>query len=64
ASLKAIFGKTGGVKVPEWYANGNYNAIEDYIRREAEDFIQFYQILSNRYKFKRVIGAKYEVKFL
>jgi len=45
ASLKAIFGKTGGVKVPEWYANGNYNAIEDYIRREAEDFIQFYQKL-------------------
>ncbi len=45
ASLKAFLGKPGGVKVPEWYANGDYGAIEDYIRHEAEDFIQFYQQL-------------------
>jgi len=45
ASLKKILGKSGGANVPEWYADRNYDAIDDYIRREAENFIQFYREL-------------------
>ncbi len=45
ASLKKFLRKEDGAKVPEWYAQEDYGVIEDYIRREAEDFIQFYQQL-------------------
>jgi len=51
ASLKKFLGKEGGAKVPEWYAKGDYGAIEDYIRCEAEDFIQFYQQLKKENRF-------------
>lgn len=46
ASLEKFIGKKdSGAKIPKWYAEGNYDAIERYIRDEAERFIQFYQRL-------------------
>lgn len=36
------------VKVPEWYKNRQYNEITEYIKQEAKDFIQFYQILRQK----------------
>ena len=39
-------GKTGeGKKVPEWYKQRDYQRIEDYIRREAKNFIDAYVVL-------------------
>ena len=39
-------GKTGdGAKVPEWYNQGDYQRIDDYIRREAKNFIEAYMVL-------------------
>ena len=33
------------VKVPDWYARGEYDQIIDYVRREAETFFRHYEML-------------------
>ena len=39
-------GKTGeGAKVPEWYRQREFQRIEDYIRKEASNFIEAYVVL-------------------
>jgi hypothetical protein len=49
ASLGKFTGKKHtGSEVPGWYAEGDYNEIEKYIRDEAEGFILFYQELKRK----------------
>lgn len=49
ASLERFIGKKDtGAKIPEWYANRDYVAIERYIHDEAERFIHFYQKLKKK----------------
>lgn len=49
ANLGKFTGKTHtGDKIPEWYANKDYAAIEKYVQDETEGFIKFYQRLKER----------------
>jgi hypothetical protein len=46
ASLDNFTGKTSnGAVIPEYYANRDFEKIEDYIKKEAEEFIKFYQMI-------------------
>jgi hypothetical protein len=43
---KTLLGKTDeSSKVPEWFRAAQYGKIEDYVRREARDFINAYIVL-------------------
>lgn len=42
SALKDITGKKGrGIQVPEWYSQGDYKSIIDYILNEAKEFNKF-----------------------
>lgn len=44
-----FLGKSGrAASIASWYYDRNWHAIEEYIRREAEDFIKTYSILKDR----------------
>lgn len=49
ARLDKFTGKEqSGAKIPEWYAEKDYNSMEQYIRNEAKEFIEFYQKLKEK----------------
>lgn len=49
ASLDRFTAKENvGAKIPEWYAQKDYEAIERYIRNEASEFIKFYINLKDK----------------
>lgn len=49
STLNKFTGKTQtGDKIPEWYAQKDYSAIENYIQNEAEEFIKLYQTLKEK----------------
>ena len=42
----ALLGKTDeNKKVPGWFRDKEYEKIEDYVKREAKNFIETYQVL-------------------
>lgn len=50
SALSDITGKKGkGVKIPEWYAKGDYKSIIDYIINETEEFIKL-----NEWLYKKI----------
>lgn len=45
ASLTMLFGThVAGRDVPIWYADGNYQAIVDYIHAETKEFLRYYKM--------------------
>jgi len=59
ASLTMLMGNhVEGGEIPKWYEAGNYQAIVDYVKTEAEEFMKYYRMSLPYFRNLRTLMAR------